>query len=124
MLEKTFLLKALKKVPPIFRHIYVLFLVLISWGLFAFEDFTALGAYFRVMFGAAPLLNNVDIYLLLGNALLFIACFIASTPLMSGWARRLTFSWVLEPLFALTVLVVSTAYLVDSSYNPFLYFRF
>ena len=51
MLEKFFLLKVLNKAPAVVGHIYTLFFVVVSWAIFAIEDFAQLGAYLKVMFG-------------------------------------------------------------------------
>ena len=52
ILEKFVLDKVLKKLPAFFQHFYALFVVIIGWVLFAFEDMTAMGDYFKFMFGA------------------------------------------------------------------------
>lgn len=133
-IEKAFLMKWLNKGPAFIRHIYTLFLLLIGWGLFAFDNFEKLSQYFKVMFGlnGEGLYNQMTLFYLSSNALSLIILIVASTPLMKGLYGRLSsissFKWGLEvvvmPLIYLVILFVSTAYLVDSSYNPFLYFRF
>ena len=131
--EKLFFMKWLNRLPRLFRHAYTLFLLLIGWGLFAFEDWTHLTSYFQVMFGLTEnvLVDQQTLYELTRNACLLILLMIGSTPLMKKIGTRLSETKtksILEnivcPLIVLAILVISTAYLVDSSYNPFLYFRF
>ena len=133
MLEKSFLLKYLQKGPAIISHIYTLFLVIIGWGLFAFEDFQLLRNYFSVMFGLtdAPLYNQNTLFYLTANGILLICLVIGSTPILKIGYKKLaqtklkqTLDLVIIPILCVLILITSTAYLVDSSYNPFLYFRF
>lgn len=132
-IEKVFLMKWLNQVPSIIRHIYTLFLLLIGWGLFAFDNFTYLKAYFKVMFGVEDvvLCNQTTLYYFSSNMILLIILVIASTPLLKVIYHKLIqskYSLIIEliiiPVSCFLILTLSTAYLVDSSYNPFLYFRF
>ena len=135
-IEKAFLMKWLNKLPSLIRHVYTILLLLIGWGLFAFDNFSQLSEYFKVMFGfkGASLYNQTTLFYLSSNAITLIILIIASTPLMTMIYKRLEMflnsklKWVLEvvimPMIYLSILFISTAYLVDSSYNPFLYFRF
>lgn len=131
--EKLFFMKWLNRCYRGVRHIYTLFLLLIGWTLFAFEDFSQLISYFKVMFGGghSVFVDQQTLYELTANAGLLVVLLVASTPFMKWIGQKLkTTSWgiklepVLIPMITLIILVVSTAYLVDSSYNPFLYFRF
>ena len=135
-IEKAFLMKWLNKLPSLIRHVYTILLLLIGWGLFAFDNFSQLSEYFKVMFGfkGASLYNQTTLFYLSSNVITLIILIIASTPLMTMIYKRLEMflnsklKWVLEvvimPMIYLSILFISTAYLVDSSYNPFLYFRF
>ncbi|MBR1765363.1 MAG: MBOAT family protein [Ruminococcus sp.] len=131
--EKLFLLKALKKLPAVLRHIYALLLIVIGWGIFAFDDTSALIQNFKNMFGLGglPLWNGTyDLQWLMQNLVLFGVLVIASTPLFKAIGRRITekapavYGCVLEPLCVAGLLVISAAYLASNSFNPFLYFRF
>ena len=126
MLEKAFLLNWLKKAPAALAHLYTLLLVMLSWAIFAIEDFSALGAYLGAIFGGAPLANGAFWYNLRSYLPLLVVLCIASTPLAAKLYGRIPerVRAVLSPLLVLAGLLVSTAYLVDSTYNPFLYFRF
>ena len=128
MIEKFFLLKVLDKAPALVGHIYTMFFVLVSWAIFALEDFSHLTGYLKVMFGlgGVPLVNaNLGYYLTSYLPILVVAA-LASTPLgvtvyrkLPHWAAR-----CLCTVLVLAGLVICTAYLVDGTYNPFLYFRF
>ena len=128
ILEKAFLLKILRQLPAAIQHIYTLFLVLVSWAIFAVEDFSHMGSYLKAMFGMAPgggADSNFFYYLAAYLPILIIAA-VASTPLMAKLWKKLPKKviLVLLPILVLLGLLISTSYLVDATYNPFLYFRF
>ncbi len=132
IIEKLFLLKLLKKAPAVISHVYTLFFVIISWAIFAIEDMGKLGGFIGAMFGAGgTLYDNNSLYLLLTNGLLFVILAVASTDipkrisekLMNRLGERPSAAILKNAVFA-AILLISTAYLVDASYNPFLYFRF
>jgi alginate O-acetyltransferase complex protein AlgI len=128
MVEKLFLKKWLDRAPAWVGHLYTLILVVISWAIFAIEDFGQLGPYLAAMLGFAGggLADGTFLYYLrdFGPTLVILA--VASTPLCARlWHRLPDKVWkILLPVLLLAGLVLSTAYLVDASYNPFLYFRF
>ena len=102
--------------------------MLIGWGLFYFTDtaqlFTFLGNLFNFSrgIGSQETINTIISYLPM-----MIVAGIASTPLgahLYGKIANKRYTWVLETLFCAGVLFLSTASLVNQSYNPFLYFRF
>ena len=128
IVEKAFLGKVLQKLPAAVQHVYTLFLVLVSWAIFAVEDFGHMGIYLKAMFGFAPgglTSSSVGYYFASFLPTLLIGC-VASTPLAAKLWRKLPERpmKVVLPVLVLAGLVFSTAYLVDASYNPFLYFRF
>jgi len=130
-LEKAFLLKKLQKAPRILQHSYTLFVVVLGWVIFEFEDLLSCGAFTGVMFGFNnPLLyDNQALYYLYTNTILFIILVVCSTPIIknkiAGIKKGLLFTKVLAlPAAYLIIMTLSTAYLVNESYNPFLYFRF
>ena len=128
MLEKVFLRRWLEKLPGVVGHVYTLFLVLVSWAIFAVEDLGQLGGYLSAMFGAAQggAYNGEFFYYLSSYLPTLVVLALASTPLAAGlWGRlSLRKRQVLLPLLVLAGLLLCTAYLVDATYNPFLYFRF
>ena len=125
--EKLFLLRWMERWPNWLRHGYALVLILVGWAIFALEDFSAMGGYLGAMFGAcAGLWNGFASYYLAGFLPLLLAAGVASTPLPSTLWHKLPLGarQVLSSVLLLAGLVWSTAYLVDGTYNPFLYFRF
>lgn len=126
--EKLFLLKALKKLPAPITHIYTLFFVMLGWAIFANEGLGLVVAQLAAMFGlgGAPLFVPADIYYLTNYAPVLILCAVASVPLAAGLMKKLpdNLRAVAVPLLIAAGLLLSTAYLVDATYNPFLYFRF
>ena len=125
--EKLFLLKALDRTPAFVGHIYALFLIVVGWAIFGVEDIGALGGYLRAMFGGgAGLFSPLDGYELSNYARLLPVLAVASTPLMARLFGRLNGKAREIAGFVLIAgaLVACTAYLVDATYNPFLYFRF
>jgi len=127
VVEKFWLLAILDKLPRVLGHIYGLTLILLGWVIFAVEDMSALGGYFGAMFGGSGMLvdNAARYYLVNYLPVLGIAA-LAATPLGAKlWAKLdARVRAVALPLAMLAGLVLATAYLVDGTYNPFLYFRF
>jgi alginate O-acetyltransferase complex protein AlgI len=130
VLEKAFLLKRLEKLPAFFGHVYTLFFVLFGWLLFVFEDLGAGMVYLGNMFGAgvSATVSQADIYEISRNFPFFAILIVASTPLPKKLFYRFYEKSQLVKFAAyaggVAVLVIGVAYLVDSSFNPFLYFRF
>lgn len=129
LLEKLFLAKKLEKLPMWLQILYTLILVNFGFVIFNANDLSGVIANFGGMFGAGgiPLTDSRTVYYLLGNAVLLLIAAVGATPLPKKLADKLrntSFGWVLEPLFAVVTLLLVTAYLVDGSFSPFLYFRF
>lgn len=124
MLEKWWVLKALAQLPRWIRHLYSIVLILIGWVCFAFEQFKMMLHYLYTMFAWAsrPLFDHETVYLFYTNGLLLVVLVIASLPLKSWMKARWVHSVELVWLGLLFILCV--AYLVDGTFNPFLYFRF
>ncbi len=129
IIEKLFLKKHLEKLPGVFQHIYVLFFVLVSFVLFNAETFTMAKDDLTVMFGMGglPLISDDTVYNLSSYAVLLVVALIGATPLCKKLFRKAEKNpavQVVEVITVAAVLILSTAYLVDGSFNPFLYFRF
>ena len=130
--EKLFLLNALKKIPKFIGHIYALILIVIGWGIFAFDDFGKLSQNFKNMFGLSGIdfVNHQTLVWFAGYAVTFVILIFTSTPLIRKIGEKLkkavpaVYSCVLQPLMVMAILLISTAYLAGNSFNPFLYFRF
>ena len=129
LLEKTFLLKWLDKAPRFVGHVYTCLCFVLGWVLFAITDFSALGAYLGHMFSGA-LADGTTAYLLrcdwLVLALAVVGCTSLPQRLWEKRERAMTpaLSDGLRTVWVAVVLLVSIAFLVGDSYNPFLYFRF
>ena len=120
---------ALQKLPNVLRHGYVLLVVCLSFVLFNAESFGQAGSDFAGLFGFAglPLVSAETVYYLKSYGLLFLLGILGATPLVRNAAAGMEGSKIvqlLEPLVLMALLLVCTAYLVDGSFSPFLYFRF
>ena len=124
--------KSTAKTPTVFQHIYALIFIIIGWGIFAFEDTTALINNLKNMFfiNDLPLINSQALLWIAQYAVTFVILIIASTPLFRKIGEKLSvkipavYGCVIQPIVTLGLLVISTAYLASNSFNPFLYFRF
>jgi len=119
----------LKNLPKLLRHGYVLLLVCLSFVLFNAADFSQAASDFRGLFGLAglPPVTTETLYYLRSYGVLFLAGVVGATPLVRNFLRKrenTTLLAILEPVGMAVLLVLCTAYLVDGSFNPFLYFRF
>ena len=128
MVEKFLLLKPLKKAPAIVGHVYTLFLVMVSWAIFAIEDLGHLASYLRVMFGlgGVPLADGTFGYYLTSFLPVLCVAAVASTPLGRAIYRNMgtRAQQAVCTVLVAAGLLVCTAYLVAGTYNPFLYFNF
>ena len=119
----------LKKLPGVFRHGYVLLAVVLSFVLFNAESLSQAAGDFAGLFGFVnlPLVTEETLYYLRSFALLFVLGIIGATPIVKQAGNRIAQSKaapVLEWAWMTALLLVATAYLVDGSFSPFLYFRF
>lgn len=128
ILEKFVLKKFLDRLPSFVQHIYTLFIIIIGWGLFYFTDVGQLGAFMVDLFNFGNgICGDQAFNLIMSNLPMLIIAAVASTPLATTLYTRFEhtrFMWIPETLYCMGVLAVSTASLVNQSYNPFLYFRF
>jgi len=130
-MEKIILHKVLSKTPKIIKHIYTMLLVMIGWVLFGSMNLTSALEYLKVMFGFSgnALVDNSAIYYLYTNIKLLIILTLCSTPIISIIFRQIIKKGKsVGILFAVSIniiiILISIAYLVNETYNPFLYFRF
>lgn len=129
-IEKLFLLKALDKLPKLFRHVYALLLIVIGWVIFASDDVSVLLPYLGSMFGANGAIGGMDVYTLLTKAALLVICCIASTELpkrlflSATGAMNEKAAFTIKSVMTIALLALSMILLIGDSYNPFLYFRF
>ena len=134
LVEKFFLGKYLEKLPAVFRHIYCIFFVMLGWNLFVHDDIGQGLAFLRALFGGygQGLMNRETIYLLYNNAALLVLLILGSTQLPKKAGERICaalqrhedLETVLRLVFYAGIFLLSVAWLVDATFNPFLYFRF
>ncbi len=129
-IEKLFLLKALDRLPKPLRHLYSLLLIVIGWVIFACDDVSVLLPYLGSMFGANGALGGLDVYWLVTKLALLVICAAASTQLpkklfaSAAGAMNEKAAFAVKSVLTVALLVLSMAFLIGDSYNPFLYFRF
>ena len=125
ILEKL-LNKYIEKIPQIIRHLYVILAVVISFVIFDAGSVSQLGERLCVMFDFSRLSDVTSVYYLKSYAITLIAAAIGSTPLIKKLSGHMgdRLKTALSPVFCGAVLILSTAYIIGGSYNPFLYFRF
>lgn len=133
ILEKAFLGEVLKKIPSVFSWLYTIVLVFISWILFDAESIQVAATRIAAMFGGGEIavMNSLTSYYLTSYGLLLVIGCFGATPLCKKFVLWLKEKErinrvinVFEPIVQVVLLLVVTAYLVDGSFNPFLYFRF
>ena len=132
MLEKTLLLKLLDKLPRFVGHVYTLITVVFGWLLFVSTDFAAGVEYLGTMFGFGRATAFIDVggaFDWISSLILLAILVIASTPYPRKWLYKLWEKYdapvrAVTAILCLLVFFIAVAYLVNSSYNPFLYYRF
>ncbi len=130
--EKHYLLKKLEK-AHLWNHVYVLLLVMISFVIFNAADMNEAFLYIGGMFGIGnvPLMSTECAYYMRSYGVLIAGSIVGATPLVKNVVSRFAATTygkklmpVLRPIVITGLVIVCTAYLIDSSFNPFLYFRF
>lgn len=133
IVEKLWLNKILDKLPTFLKRIYVLFIVMISFIIFNANTMNEAWHNIIGLFGfnKETFINTYTIYYLKSYLLVIIIAIIASTPLPKNIIEKLNKNKylnkiinIIEPIYIITLLLITTSYLIDNSYNPFLYFRF
>lgn len=128
IVEKLWIGKMLQKLPRILSRVYLLFIMIISFVIFNANGLGGIAGDVGGLFGAGgiPLVTTETLYYLRSYAVLLIAALVGSTPVVKTAAQKISpkITNVLITPFMLVLLVLCTAYLVDGSFNPFLYFRF
>lgn len=129
IIEKLFLGEVLKKLPKILSRIYVLLTVMISFIIFNGDSSSQIleniGGLIEI--GDVPLASKESIYYLKSYIVVILIGIIGSTPILKNIANNSKihkFINFVEPVFLLAILLICTSYIVDGSFNPFLYFRF
>ena len=132
VIEKLLLNKYIEKLPSIVRRIYTLFIIMISFIIFSGsninESFNNIVGLFNF---SNPFINKFTIHYLKDYGLVLIIAIFLSTPILKNTIIKLKENKkinniinILDIIVLLILLIIVTSYLIDSSYNPFLYFRF
>ncbi|MDE5908168.1 MAG: MBOAT family protein [Lachnospiraceae bacterium] len=130
--EKLWLLRKLEK-SRLLSRIYTLFFVMLSFVIFNGENLGQAFSDMAGLFGGGgiPLVSQEALYCLLSFKIVLLVGIIGATPAACNWVRKISKSPtggkvlnLLEPVVLTVLMLVMTAYLVDGSFNPFLYFRF
>ena len=131
MLEKLVFKNILEKIPSLIRRIYVLFIIMISFIIFNAQSMKDAFETILGLFGGNGeiLINNYTIYYLKNYFAILLISIVGATPLVKNLVAKVKEKMskmvnFIEPIVLICLLIVVTAYLVDNSYNPFLYFRF
>ncbi|MBQ7386365.1 MAG: MBOAT family protein [Ruminococcus sp.] len=126
--EKLFLGKVLSKVPRAVSHIYSIFLIMLGWAIFSFDNMAELGTFFAALFGANGFLaTEAQGSIMLSYLPICLAGCVLSTPVLKvlyGKIRNAKYAVIFESAFAIIIMLLCAAALVSESYNPFIYFRF
>lgn len=132
MLEKIFLLKWLEKYK-VAGHVYILFFAIISFVIFDGVNLQEAMQHIGAMFGLSgvPFITGITGYYLKSYLVVLLLAVIGATPIPKTLVQKLmknkagdNIVRVVEPIVMAVLLILVTAYLVDGSFNPFLYFRF
>ena len=126
IIEKAFLGKLLQKLPSFISHIYAIVFIVFGWFIFIWCDLENPTTYLASMF-TAPIVSDTAVYDLLRGIVFLIVLSVASTKLPYTIYCKIKNNAVFEIVLCIAlpiIILLCTAYLVDSSYNPFLYFRF
>ncbi|MEF9951128.1 MAG: MBOAT family protein [Clostridium sp.] len=126
IVEKFILKNILENMPSVFRHVYSLILIMVGWVIFEIESLNGIIEYLKAMFLNGLIVDNTGMYYLTSyGVVLAIGC-ILSTPLIGKIGIKLKASKanMIIPAVQLVLFIVCICYLVNDTYNPFLYFRF
>ena len=129
IIEKMFLLKYLQKIPKFITIIYTNIVVMISFIIFNGNGTTQIleniGGLIGI--GNVPVISKESIYYLKSYLVVLVIGMIGATPILKNLFNKEKIHKIvniLEPIFLLCILIICTSYIIDGSFNPFLYFRF
>lgn len=133
IIEKLWLNKLMEKLPSFIRRIYVLFIVMILFIIFSSDNMSVALSNIKGLFGmnGEAFINDYTLHYLKSYLPVLIIALFGATPFIKILIDKLrknkyinSIINILEPILIVVILVVVTSYLIDNSYNPFLYFRF
>lgn len=128
VLEKLVLLRLAPRIPVWLQHVYTMFFVIVGWVIFACDDMALLSSYFKALFGVGvPLWNSLATYEWEILVPFLVVLVLGATTIPVRLAKRFIgpqHRSALLMIYSVPLLLLSLAFLVSGSYNPFLYFRF
>ena len=127
IVEKLFLKKLLDRIPAVFSHIYALFFIIIGWVIFNSTSLNGVAVYLKQMFIPSEGVGGRAVYYLWQYKAEFAAALIFSVPLakfVSSKMKDNAVSELIKNIGALVLFVLSILSVVNTSFNPFIYFRF
>jgi len=126
ILEKYVLKKYLDKLPNILKHIITIFLVIISFYIFAFDNTNLLLSFGKILFGMSgnKFIDYNFIFYFSNYLIILIIAGILSTPIYQIIKERMEKRWIIMSIIYIILFIITVAFLVSDTYNPFLYFRF
>lgn len=130
LLKRKDKLSVIERIPSFIKRIYAIVLVMLGWVLFDTDTLSQAVSYMKKMFSfGAPLADSYTVYIIVNFGILFVISIIGSTQIpaklvsMIKEKKPAVIHWC-SIAFMVIVMLLTTAYLVDASYNPFLYFNF
>ena len=126
IIEKYVLKKYLDKLPNVFKHLITIFLVLISFYIFAFDNTEILLSFGKILFGISgnKFIDNTFIFYFTNYLIIIIIACLFATPIYQKIKERVkNFGFIISIIYII-LFILTIAYLVSDTYNPFLYFRF
>ena len=129
IIEKVFLDKYLQKIPKILSRAYVLVIVMISFIIFSGESMVQIIQNLGGLIGITgeSLLSQESLYYFKSYFIVLLVAIIGATPILKDFFNNKKLQKVtnvLEPIYLLLIFAICTSYIIDGSFNPFLYFRF
>ena len=132
IVEKFYLLNLFKKAPKAIQHLYVILIVTVSFIIFKYQTLAEISIHLRGLFalGQIPMMDKISRYYFMSYYRIYIISMVAATPILKiGYQGLLKTRFkdgisLLRPIFFIGMLLLMTGYLVDATFNPFLYFRF
>ena len=131
IIEKFIIGIYIKNLPTIFRRIYTLVIVMVGWVFFGMNTLYEALNYLKVMFfiSGNAIIDDTALYYLSTNIILFIILIMASTPIPGYIVKKVKsynsiICYTMIGAVNVLILIIATAYLLSSTYNPFIYFRF
>ena len=111
------------KIPNVLGHIITIFLIIISWVIFAFDDLSIMTTYLSKMFINTNLIDSSSLFFIKNYFFIFIISIILSTPIIKNIKMKKYYKPFIIILY-IVLFILTISYLVSDAYNPFLYFRF